>query len=210
MEILAEGGALLEPGRVLIGMRNVRAYRWITLEETPVCLQISAERMPSARDELEVSIRELRADTGAPGPVLVEGTLVFGRHYPPAPRAGDFRLQSERPSRWNPERLYREGMFHGPCFQGVKSVDRSGQDGATATLEVLPRHDLFRSRPAPHFLTDPVLLDAAGQVVAFWTRENLERGFDVFPYRVAALHLYTGLLPPGRRLECRVRALGKT
>lgn len=96
-------------------------------------------------------------------------------------------------------------MFHGPCFQGVAAVERSGEDGLVGTLEVLPTEGLFRSDPRPAFVTDPVVLDAAGQLVGFWAAENLDRGFVVFPYRVAALDVYQGRQPAGARVSCRLR-----
>ena len=43
------------------------------------------------------------------------------------------------------DQLYREGMFHGPCFQAVKSIDRYGEDGNIATLEIPRRDDMLRS-----------------------------------------------------------------
>ena len=36
-------------------------------------------------------------------------------------------------------------------------------------------------------MLDPVVLDAAGQVIGFWAAERLERGRVVFPFRLAAL-----------------------
>lgn len=206
MEILAEGAALLQPGKVLIGMRNLRAYRWITLEESPPAIEISAQAQPGKSGAVNVSARELVLDNSKPAPVLAEGTMIFADEYPKCGPARDFVLKEEAPSQWTSERLYREGMFHGPCFQGVKSVDTTGRDGTQATLEVLPRHDLFRDDKEPNFLTDPVVLDAAGQVVAFWTREELKEGFDIFPYRLDALELFGPLLPYGTQLQCRVRA----
>lgn len=205
LEMLAQAGAVLYPGKVLAGMRNVRAYRWITLEH-PVTLQVTALANRGGCADAEVSVREVLADQSA-GPVLAEATMIFADRYTPQDElASSFALQAEQRSNWTPAQLYREGMFHGPRFRGVKSMDRCGSDGATATLRVLPRHDLFRDRREPLFMTDPVLLDAAGQVVAFWGMERLEQGVDVFPYRVEALHLAGPPPAPGALMECRVRA----
>jgi phosphopantetheinyl transferase (holo-ACP synthase) len=57
----------------------------------------------------------------------------------------------------------------------------------------------------PAFLIDPVLLDAAGQLVGFWAAETLRAGFNVFPFRVEALQLYAAPEAPGRRATCRAR-----
>jgi hypothetical protein len=48
------------------------------------------------------------------------------------------------------------------------------------------------------------LLDAAGQVVAYWFWEAIEKGTDLFPYRVGAFHCYAPAPPTGTQLECRV------
>jgi hypothetical protein len=144
--------------------------------------------------------------------VVAEGTMRFADAYPNAPVAGAFSLAEERPSSWRPEQLYREGMFHGPSFQAVKTVERFGRDGALARVAILPRDGLFRSRPSPPFLTDPVLLDAAGQVLAYWVKERFGLYVDVFPYRLEELALFAPLGEPGGEVECRVRAeaLGDT
>ena len=44
-------------------------------------------------------------------------------------------------------------------------------------------------------MLDPVLLDAAGQLIGFWAADELERGRVVFPFRLAALDVYA---PPPR------------
>jgi phosphopantetheinyl transferase len=50
---------------------------------------------------------------------------------------------------------------------------------------------------------DPVVLDAAGQVIGFWTADRLERGRVVFPFRLAALDLYGPAPAEGESLACR-------
>ena len=204
MEILAEAGALLMPDKVLIGMKNIRAYRWIALEQKSLSLQISARRKPGT-NEVEARIQNLEETKVSADNPIVEGTLVFASSYPHPPGVDPVLLQSERPSRWTPEELYSRGMFHGPYWQGVASVDRWGKDGSIATLEVLPTDGFLRSIKTPRFVTDPIVLDAAGQVVGFWTLEHLERNFLVFPYRVKALHIYHPQPPVHQKVRCQAR-----
>ncbi len=101
--------------------------------------------------------------------------------------------------------LYNTGlMFHGPCFQGVAGVDVSGENGVIARLQTLPANTLFRSLGNPQFVTDPVVLDAAGQLVGFWAAEYLERGFVVFPYHLTHLAVYGPNRQPGEALTTLV------
>lgn len=206
MEILAEAGALLMPDKVLIGMKDIRAYRWITLDENSVTLQIVARRSPTANYEVEVEIHNLEENTTVSDNTVLKGTMIFAATYPQPPVVeGSFSLCNERTSRWSLEQLYTEAMFHGPCWQGVSSIDRWGEDGSIATLKVLPTDQFFRSKQNPEFVIDPIVLDAAGQVVGFWTMEHLERGFLVFPYRVKNLHIYRSRLPEHQKVRCHAR-----
>jgi len=201
MEMLAEGGALLAPGKLLVGMRDIRASRWVTLEKPDYTIEATAKQ--TAPGEVHVALREAGASNTL-RPILAEAVAVFAERYPDSGPPRPFVLENEKRSAWIPEQLYRTGMFHGSLMQGTKSVERAGRNGSSATLEALPHAQLFAGYPQPAFLFDPVLLDAAGQVVAYWFWEAIEKGTDLFPYRVGAFHCYAPAPPTGTRLECRV------
>jgi malonyl CoA-acyl carrier protein transacylase/acyl carrier protein len=210
MEMLAEAASILAPGLVLVGMKDVRGHRWIVLQDGAVTLRCVARRVPgNVRHEVQVQIFEETAfaQGAAQARPLVEGAMVFGTSYAEPPAAPALALKGERPSRWASDSLYREGMFHGPAFQGVVSMDRWGEDGAEATLVALPADGLFRGRDGRSLVTDPVLLDQPGQVVGLWTAECLETGFVVFPFHLEALHLYGPRPEPGTKLRCLARIL---
>jgi len=213
MEMLAEAALALAPDadRKVIGMRDVRAYRWMMLDGGELSLKIAARRVesPNGNDGndglvVQVKIFEGSGRTQAAAPI-VEGKVVLGERYPDPPPAAKLELASERKSKWAPENLYQEIMFHGPRFQGVSSMDRWGADGATASLRTLPASNLFASSESPALATDPVLLDQPGQVVGFWTAEHLERGYVVFPFQLDALDLYRAPGTTPAELECRAR-----
>jgi malonyl CoA-acyl carrier protein transacylase len=204
MEMMAEAASLLVPGKRLVGMRVFRGYRWILFDRPQVALKAVAERIPET-DQVRVRIFEREQDPASGAVPIAEGTVLFGAAYPEPPDPAPFCLQGERASAWTADRLYSDRMFHGPSWQAVASVDRCGEDGAAATIEVLSS-DRFFSPPRPGaFLTDPIVLDAAGQVVGFWAMEHLEEGFLVFPYRFEALHIYGPRQEVGRKAACLAR-----
>jgi acyl transferase domain-containing protein/phosphopantetheinyl transferase len=200
MEILAEAAAALMPAKVLVGMRAVQARQWIQVNDSPVQLQISARRMASSLNEVSVQVRTEKNTLP-----VVEGIMIFGDGYPVPPKKSASPLTAERTSRLATTNLY-DGrlMFHGPCFQGVRSVDRSGENGVIGQLRTLPTGNMIRSVPNPHFVTDPVVLDAAGQLVGFWAAEYLQSGFVVFPYHLEQLRIYGPNRTAGKQLTCRV------
>ena len=210
MEMMAEVASLLVPGKLVVGMRDIRTHRWIPVNEEGYAVDVEARRteQPGGTHEVETTVWEAPGTTEgeqSPSVPIMTAVVRFDERYPPPPDGNAFSLKGERPSRWEPDRLYPEGMFHGPSFQVVKSVDRWGEDGGTATFEVLPFDGLFKGHPSPTFLMDPLILDAAGQLVGFWTTEHLETGFIVFPYRCDDLALYGPLQRTGAQIACRAK-----
>jgi malonyl CoA-acyl carrier protein transacylase/phosphopantetheinyl transferase (holo-ACP synthase) len=196
VELMAQVAALLLPGRRLISAKGVRTHHWAAVEEEPRrTLVLTAKRHgpPTTLEEVKVWILGDDAGNGAGAGkerLLAEATMVFGDDYPPAPRSGAFPLRAGRPYSFGPEQYYRDIMFHGPLFRSVVAIDRSGDDGMEATVSVPPGAELCGPHGHPRLLTDPVLLDAAGQMAHFWAWDRLDRGFVAFPVGFESLDLY--------------------
>ncbi len=205
MEMMAEAGAALFPGRVLAGMRDLRAYRWITLEQDTRLLELTAERR---NDTAHVTLREVDEEgTVQAGLPIVEAVMVFADNLPEPPPVSTFELTDRRPSVWQPDTLYAEGMFSGPCFRTVTAVPWWGSDGIEAVLEVLSCDRFFASTAEPAFVTDPVLLDGAGQLIAYWIADHRSTGFNVYPFRMERLEIFANRLPAGSEVRGRARIL---
>ncbi len=63
---MAEAAATLAPGMVLTGMRNLRAFRWIILEQGVATLHVTAKRRAGVDgSEFDVAVRVLPEATAA-------------------------------------------------------------------------------------------------------------------------------------------------
>jgi phosphopantetheinyl transferase len=188
-------------------MRAVRAFRWFPLEDDRREVTVVARVEPGMAEAVSVRILDAEGGEGAPaaGHTVVEGTMVFGDAYPAAPRATPLTLSEERPYRFAPDEYYSEVMFHGPLFRSVTSIDRCGAEGAEARVSSGEQTGFFRATPKASFTIDPVLFDAAGQLVGFWTADRLDRKFVIFPVGFSALDLYRPVLSASEPLTCRVR-----
>ena len=116
-----------------------------------------------------------------------------------------FSLKKERSSKWKKDDLYSGFMFHGSSLQGVSSMESCGDNGATAKLRAMPIQGLFSTDAIPQFLSDPVVLDAAGQVIAYWTSDYLEKAYHIFPFRLESLQLYGESLRVPEEALCRAK-----
>src|SRR6185503_13267082 len=65
MEMLAEAATALVPGKRLIGMRDVRAYRWMAMEGETLTVRLVATAQDDGR---EVAVQAFEGEAPASGP----------------------------------------------------------------------------------------------------------------------------------------------
>jgi phosphopantetheinyl transferase len=206
IEILAEAASVLMPGAALTALERIRASRWITFADAERLLVVSARVRDGEPGVVDVSARFQSSGEESQGPVVVQAMARFARALPAPPVVPRFQPSRARASAWTPERLYRDGMFHGRAFQAVRSIYSYGEDGVVATLVAPSPRGLFADPAAPELLTEGVLLDAAGQALAFWAKERVGERFDFFPFAVGAIRMYQPPPAAGVPVRCDVRA----
>jgi len=206
-ELASEAAAALFPDRKVVAVVDTRAHRPIFLDRGSVTLRVLARRVSDQGDAVHVRATIQQETAGDPAlfPTVFETTVVLARDYPPPPRSRVPSLSRSVSGRWKGASIYPTWTFHGPLFQGVRSVTRLSEEGADGTLEVLSRAGLFRSRSDAVLELDPVLLDSQGQAIWLWGSPEPFAGVAYLPYSVAALRLYGPPLPPGTPLELKMR-----
>jgi len=207
METLAEAAAYLLGGdKAVVGLYDMRGYRWLALDRGQLSLSIVAQVKPQPAEHFwDVHVQLFQSGITEVGDrhLVFEGDVRLSDQFSPAPNPLDFYLAQSAPSRWSDEDLYRTGMFHGPRFRGVKHIRRWGKEGIEADLEVIPTDNFFTDVQQSVFQLDAGLLDAAGQLVGYWVSEQFGTDFNVFPFQVRAFHQYEAPLPPNSLVLCR-------
>lgn len=196
LEMMAEVGELLFPDKVVRGFRNVRLMRWLPYDvEEPTTVEVTAKFVghnPDGTLSLAVESRDLGNATRPATSkwVAAQATLLLADHSLEAPVPGEFPLTDEHPCRISLEVLYKN-LFHGPLFQGVRHLGRTGAESIESDVEILPRQELYRSIDEPNFIMDPVLMDVGMHPFAAWHLEQEDQSgrillpvelkeFDVF------------------------------
>lgn len=193
LEIIAEAAKALEPSCLVVGLRDIRAHRWIAFDDEPQTLRVVAHRLDTNQSAVHVQLRNLTEDRHSSEPLkspVIEAMVLLGDAYGTPPPSSIKSPMNGRASQWTPEALYRDVMFHGPSWRGVTSIEKTGDDGITARITVLPWTSFFRQIADPQFVLDPVVLDAAGQIIGFWTMEHLSHAGLIFPFQLEALDIY--------------------
>ncbi len=179
LELMADAARELSPGRTVVGLKDIRAMRWLAVA-------------PPAKVTT-------RASVGSDGNVTVvldgyaRATVLLADSYPSSyPAASEPSLSGQRPCEVTAQELYRDRwMFHGPAFQGVTELGPIADEGILGELLV---------PPAPG-----ALLDNAGQLLGFWIMMRTARDRLAFPAGIDRLHFYGPAPGAGERVRCAVR-----
>jgi len=200
MELMAETAARLAPGLKLIGVDNLRASRWIHLLDTRrIVLHVEARL---ASSDPQTGVQAVETQILHEGQRSASAVVLLGREYREDVVMRFPALQAAQPWPLSAEDLYRQRyLFHGPRFQTIAAAGLLGENGLTATLRVGAKDNLFASQAAPQMLSDPCVVDGAGQLVGCWT---MARGRCVLPVGVEKIEFYRPPPPAGTEAPVRL------
>jgi acyl transferase domain-containing protein len=178
VEMLGEAARHLAPELVVTRIERVRAFRWLSAAP-PTTVTLTANR--TGPFEAEVSIDG-----------YARATVHLAPSRPPAASSSLGPLHSPRPSPLTVDRLY-EGhfMFHGPRFQGMRSIAALGDDGIDGTIETLA--------------SPGALLDNAGQLYGWWLMASASSDFLALPQSIDGIDYFGPQPSPGDVVETKVR-----
>ena len=212
-EMLVDVAARLAPGKALIGLRDVRARRWVRYEDGPIPLEIVAKANPEQAGQIHAALFN-RGKAGLGDSPEVEAIVALrwalGVMPPISATAG---LERPEPSRFTARSMYAEQwLFHGPALRAVAEVGGVSEGGIDGTLRVLPRCGLYRDPSSPRPLTDPIVLDAFTHLLGLWGLDRLSEGDVVFPLRLGRLDVFGDDPPEGSDCPCliRVKTVGRS
>jgi phosphopantetheinyl transferase len=90
-----------------------------------------------------------------------------------------------------PEQIYRENMFHGPAYQGIREVKSVSKNGITGLIA----GDAGKGS----------LLDNAGQLFGLWLQLTLTKDRIAFPVKINEVEFYGEMEDQAGIFECTCR-----
>ncbi|MDY6853741.1 MAG: beta-ketoacyl synthase N-terminal-like domain-containing protein [Thermodesulfobacteriota bacterium] len=180
IEIMAEACALLAGGTVLKVIENVKALAWITLDDGELMLNVHAEL-------IDAKTKTYRAQIFNKGTIAITADFSFEKEWciDAIPE-----LIEKREYPWQGNQLYTTGMFHGPIFQSIERITGWNDRGIEANLSQVSLEGFFDTNCTPNLILNPVLLDALGQLAAFWIAQHIGTNFNSFPSTIERIELY--------------------
>ncbi|HEU4759321.1 MAG TPA: SDR family NAD(P)-dependent oxidoreductase [Dehalococcoidia bacterium] len=203
LELMAEAAQARRPELQVTAVRDLRLLRGVVVENGQQHIRV---------------VTKVEEATG--GGVTVQATIVSGeapqrRHYQalidlasrPGPEAEEQArpLAAAKPFPLSAEEAYRDILFHGPLFQGIKEIAALAPDGASALLTPSSPERCLSGGPESGWLADPVVIDSALQLQLLWGRKQWD--ITSLPSRIGSLRLFGPLSGSHIRCETRIEPL---
>ncbi|MDY6823094.1 MAG: beta-ketoacyl synthase N-terminal-like domain-containing protein [Thermodesulfobacteriota bacterium] len=202
VEMMTEAAAQLFAGKVVTGIKNVKASRWVVVDEDDG-VQLTVEARAKGDKTAETALY----DRSAGNTPSTEGTVMVDIGYPPpetgalAPAALADTDAVNRARAMYSEKL----MTHGPRFQVITAIIHTEQNEMIAGLRTPDTYGLFASGDKGSFLINPLLLDACAQITGYWAQHTLNERFITFPAGLGEARFVSPPPGGGDRLWCRMR-----
>jgi acyl transferase domain-containing protein len=209
IEWLAEAAVHRNPGMVVGGLDGLRLFKGVILSD---------------RSRQKVKVRAGRGTRNGAGflvPVELVGNLAGGREVTHAradvvlaDRAviGQRRLSDPVLAPYAIERddIYETILFHGPDLQGIVHVDGCGESAVAGWVATAPLPEAWIERPLrTSWLTEPLAIDSAFQLVVLWCRERL--GANSLPTAIGSYRQFRRAFPSeGVRVVAAIKSASDT
>jgi len=181
LEIMAEACALLADRIDLTVIEEIFAFDWIALDTDEVILEVKAFLVKGKNNRYKAEIHHNSKK-------IISGDFLFGTQETLCELLPD--LKDNKLIRWSEENeFYRVGMYHGPIFQSLPQIEQWNETGIDAKLSSVSLHGFIKEGETPETILNPVLLDALGQLSAFWVAQKVGTDFNCFPSKIERIEL---------------------
>ncbi|MGE3166250.1 MAG: SDR family NAD(P)-dependent oxidoreductase [Planctomycetota bacterium] len=209
VEWLAHGALHSNPGLVLHGMDELRVLKGVAFESADgVRLRVHAAPAERSGDCFTVVV-ELRGGRAPSEDMLHARATVLLTATPQ--RAGvDDALTAPSATHGAPAwgDIYERLLFHGPHFHALAEIEGCSPDGIIAVARAAPPPREWSSEPLrPRWIADPLLLDAAFQMMILWCLD--QRGHGSLPCAFREYRQYVKSFPTRVKIVARVTRSGE-
>ena len=171
MELMAEVAQKGWPEWEIAGIQSLALIRGIVMDNGSRDIRIVAQPQTySSHENLTREIKMEIYELNKPSHPCYRAIVQIGKRLPSPPLYDSGVLCGLRPFPMTVDDMYRRWLFHGPCFQGISTIEGINQQGICAFLLPSLPDQCLNQNTGSRWLIDPVLLDCSLQLAILWER----------------------------------------
>lgn len=171
-ELMAQAAVSANPGMKFIGYDDMRIQKGVVMSSESIKLTLTAAE-PESRDDGTISVQcEICSDgpkfklTNAKAQII----LADNAYKTKSPEAESIDVAKKYP--FTMKEVYDKCLFHGEFLQAIKSVEGWSETGIKALSKTSKPVEDWSTRPSfTSWQSDPLMIDAAYQLMILWTEE---------------------------------------
>lgn len=203
MEVIAEAASHWATDTLFVTkLEDIRGHKWIALDQESLHLIITGKKEKITTDSQTIKVC-LYIEEAIPTNKVAEGTATLSGKYNTPPTVQLPKMEIIDHPTWDAKNFNETCLFHGPSFTSMDRLQSVGDTGIILDLINPTQKHFVANNEIPHFKTPGAILDASGQMVAYWLVEQGETHFGTFPFYVASFELYAPpQLQEGQKISC--------
>jgi NAD(P)-dependent dehydrogenase (short-subunit alcohol dehydrogenase family) len=193
LEWLAEGALHRHPGMAFQGIDGLRLLKGVVLQDhKPATVSIRVGKGERRGTAFHVPVEMVGfLETGREVTHARGEAVVADRHASGERLLVDTELM---PLATDREEIYRRILFHGPAMQAIQRVEGCDGQAIAGWVSTAPPPAAWIDKPLrQQWLTDPLAIDAAFQLLVLWSQERL--GANSLPTAVGAYRQFRRRFP---------------
>jgi acyl transferase domain-containing protein/NAD(P)-dependent dehydrogenase (short-subunit alcohol dehydrogenase family) len=204
MEWSAAGALKQYPDMNFLGLENFRLLKGIILTgNNSVEFECKAGRGKRDGETLRIPV-ELRGVQPDGRKYVHVSTDVILTNICPEPVLPPPPLDNLEPYPVHQEQLYHDVLFHGDLLQGIRSIEGVSINGILGAVDGSPDPaDWLKTPVTDRWITDPMIIDAAFQMLILWTTLKLD--MPSLPCGLKRYTQYVKHMPSWANVDVRMR-----
>ena len=173
-ELLSQAAVAVNPGLTFVGYDEMRLQKGVVLDKDSQILHLYSETAELQPDGTYKAIAELRTDGAKWQHVNAKAEIIL------APKGFALKVPEVQKvdisKKYNHsiKEAYSQCLFHGEFLQALRQVKGWSNDGMVAVSKTSkPLADWFKEPMFTNWQSDPLMIDAAYQLMILWTTEAL-------------------------------------
>jgi malonyl CoA-acyl carrier protein transacylase len=209
LEMISEAAQTLFPDKIVCGLKNIKNKKWISLTETvrEKELIISAEAK-NADISGEIEVDCTIAVQGDVREIYFTGDVLLADHhyaYDKNLSIGGELKAAHSYENVDPGMLYRPGgLYHGPCFRGLKTILKTTDKGVESLLTVPSLDGFFAGHSGQSMILPVQTIDAASQQIYCYDIAMNTRNAWVAPVSIERILIYKPAPMPGCEVSSKM------
>lgn len=174
-ELMCQAAIANNPGLEFIGYNDMRILKGIVLDSDSLKLNLYAEEAVLNPDGTYSSVAEIKSEGGKLQVSNAKSEIILAYKGFTRKAPDPVKVNIGNKYNYSIKEAYNDYLFHGEFLQALTNINGWSNEGIAAISKTSkPVEDWFANPKFTNWQSDPLMIDAAYQLMILWTTEEMK------------------------------------